>query len=189
MNSAQATSRARSLKQRGRQRGTALMEALMVISVMIVLLAGAIYFQTVYSAKIRSNQNARAYAFTYALHGCDKGDTEAVSDESLGIEPSAGVPSGETDTGPDAKTDLGDSDYPVPTTKLDGNSAYTDAFSRNSVGSVDAKATVQLNAFNPLGIGAKTMVSATHMQCNPQPKDGTQLVEVGLQGAKSFANW
>jgi Tfp pilus assembly protein PilX len=187
MNPAHRT--ARSLTRRARQRGTALMEALMVIMVMVVLLSGAIYFQTVYSAKIRSNQNARAYAFTYALHGCNAGDTEAVSDESLAIEPNAGVPSGENEADSDAKSDLADSDHAVPGTKLDGNPAYTNAFSQNSVGSVNARSTAQLGAFSALGIGAKAMVSSTHMQCNPQPKDGTQLLEVGIQGAKSFANW
>ena len=161
----------------------------MVISVMTILLAGAIYFQRVFSAKIRSNQNARAYAFTYALHGCDKGDTEAVSNESLGIEESAGVPSGAAEADPEATTDLANADHAVPSTRADGNSAYTNAFSQNSVGSVSATSTVPISAFPVLGIEGKTMTSATHVQCNTVPKDGKELIPVALQGAKSFANW
>ena len=81
MSSTRRTSRA-TVKNRSKQRGTAMMEALMVNIILVLLLAGVVFFQATYSAKIKSVQNTRAYAWTYALHGCN----EVPENEEIAVE-------------------------------------------------------------------------------------------------------
>src|SRR5580658_3426154 len=94
-------------KSRSRARGTAMMEAIMVNVVLLPILAGIVFFQATYSAKIRSLQNTRAYAWTYALHGCDS--TDIPEDSKLAIQENFGTPNGSMDP-PDDYTvqELGD---------------------------------------------------------------------------------
>jgi hypothetical protein len=186
----QAGRTARAHARRIRQRGTALMEALIVNMSLITLLAGVAYFGAVYTAKIRSDQYSRAYAFTYALHGCQSGDP-AVSNESLGIESSDEAPSSTVDSADSAKKDLDQAGHGVPdtNTKLDSDPNYTNVFSQNSVGSVNARSTIPIGSFGALAIGSADATSTTRVQCNPvAPPDGN-LIQAGLQTAKSFANW
>lgn len=182
---------------RSKQRGTAMMEALMVNMVLVVLLAGVVFFQATYSAKIKSVQNTRAYAWTYALHGCDS--TDIPEDKELDVEENFGAPSSSTDSsGDDTKTDLGDTGNPVPSTgsSLDNDPNYTDnvfgtgqGVAGSNVGTVNATSSVQMTSFNMLRIQGQVMTSSSHVQCNPVPVNETSVAQVAIQSARNLANW
>jgi hypothetical protein len=188
--------RARSRK-RARERGTAMMEALMVNIVLVVLLGGVVFFQATYSAKIKSDQNTRAYAWTYALHGCNSSDIP--ENKVIAVEENFGTPNGSTEPGSgDTKGALAETGNPVPSTgsSLDNQPSYTDnvfgtgqGVAGSNVGTVKATSSVQMTAFNMLKIQGQVMTSSSYVQCNPIPVNETNVAGVAIQLARGLANW
>jgi len=173
------------------------MEAVMVNVVLIPLLGGIVFFQATYSAKIKSLQNTRAYAWTYALHGCDS--TDVPEDDRLAIQSDFGAPNQSTESPSDnAEQELGDTGNSVPGTgtSLDNDSNYTNnvfgtgqGVAGSNVGTVNATSTVQMTSFNVLRMQGKLMTSSTHVQCNPMPANETNVAQVAIQSARNLANW
>ena len=190
--------RIRLAKRRWHQRGTAMMEALMVNIVLVILLAGVVFFQATYSAKIKSDQNTRAYAWTYGLHGCNSGDVP--SNEELAIHESFGAPNQSTDSSGDGNVqdELGQTGNSVPNTgtELDNDSNYTNnvfgtgqGVAGSNVGTVNATSSVQMTSFNMLKVQGSVMTSSTHVQCNPTPASELNVAQVAIQSARNLANW
>jgi hypothetical protein len=189
--------RAPRLASRARQRGTAMMEALMVNMVLVVLLAGVVFFQATYSAKIKATQNTRAYAWTYALGGCNSNDVP--EDDKLLIDENFGAPGAAIESsGDDTKGDLAESGNAVPSTgsSLDNDSNYTDnvfgtgqGVAGSNVGTVNATSSVQMTSFNMLKIQGQVMTSSSHVQCNPVAVNETNVAQVAIQSARNLANW
>lgn len=187
----------RSRPNRAHERGTAMMEALMVTMVLALLLGGVVFFQATYSAKIKSVQNTRAYAWTYALHGCDSNDIP--ENKVLAVEESFGAPSSSTEApSGDTRTDLGETGNPVPSTgsSLDNQPTYTEnvfgtgqGVAGSNVGTVNATSSVQMANFNLLKIQGQVMTSSSHVQCNPVPVNETNVAQVAIQAARNLANW
>ena len=178
-------------RSRARQRGTALMEALIVNMALITLFAGVTFFHSAYSAKIRSDQNTRVYAWAWASHNCVADDKHPLTNETMGIEEAAGAPShGDESEGDDPKGDLENAGQTIPSggKKLENDDSYTkNVFGSSSVGSVSAKSTTTVGGFG--AIAGLQVSSTTHVQCNLVPEDTSNMVEVGIQAAKGFANW
>jgi Tfp pilus assembly protein PilV len=183
---------------RSKQRGTAMMEALMVNIVLVILLAGVVFFQATYSAKIKSVQNTRAYAWAYGLHGCNTSDIP--SNEELAIQENFGSPNSETDSSNegDVKGELGQTGNSVPDTgtKLDNDSNYTNnvfgtgqGVAGSNVGTVNATSSVQMTSFNMLKIQGAVMTASSHVQCNPTPASELNVAQVAIQAARNLANW
>jgi hypothetical protein len=178
-------------------RGTAMMEAIMVNVVLLPILAGIVFFQATYSARIKSLQNTRAYAWTYALHGCDS--TDIPEDSKLAIQEDFGTPNGSLDPADDdTEQELGDTGNAVqPTgTVLDNDSNYTSnvfgtgqGVAGSNVGTVNATSSVQMTSFNLLHVQGRVMTSASHVQCNPTPANQTNVEQVAIQAARNLANW
>jgi len=175
-------------RKRSKQRGTAMMEALMVNIVLVPLLAGVVYFQATYSAKIKSLQNTRAYAWTYAFHGCE----EVPEDARLAVQEDFGSPGATTEPAENMENELNQSGNSVPGTgtEIDNDPTYTqNVFQSNSIGSVSATSTVQMSSFNVLKVEGSVMTSTTHVQCNLIPENESNIGGVVLQTAKNLANW
>jgi hypothetical protein len=181
---------------RARERGTAMMEALMVNIVLVILLGGVVFFQATYSAKIKSDQNTRAYAWTYASHGCNSNDIP--ENKALLIEENFGAPNSSTEPpSGDTKGDLGETGNPVPSAgQLDNSPSYTDnvfgtgqGVAGSNVGTVNATSSVQMASFNMLKIQGQVMTSSSHVQCNPVPVNETNVAQVAIQSARNLANW
>lgn len=60
----------RSRKQRAKQRGAVTIEAVMVISVLMLAFAGGIFFHGLFAAKMKANRDARLDVWTRAVKGC-----------------------------------------------------------------------------------------------------------------------
>lgn len=56
--------------RRGRERGAAFVESLIVISMILLCLFACLWFQALYAAKLQTLQSARASAWNSALAGC-----------------------------------------------------------------------------------------------------------------------
>ena len=187
--------KSRALGNRIGQRGTALMEALMVNIVLVVLLAGVVFFQATYSAKIKSDQNTRVYAWTYAFHGCN----DVPEDSALAVQEDFGAPAPSTDpASSDTLSDLSSSGNPVPSTgsELDNDPTYTEnvfgtgqGVAGSNVGTVNATSSVQMASFNMLRVQGSVMTSSSHVQCNPTPENENDVGEVAIQAARNLANW
>jgi hypothetical protein len=187
--------KARALGNRRGQRGTAMMEALMVNIVLVVILAGVVFFQATYSAKIKSDQNTRVYAWTYAFHGC----SDVPEDKDLAVEEDFGKPAPSTDPASgDTLGDLSAAGNPVPSTgsSLDNDPTYTEnvfgtgqGVAGSNVGTVNATSSVQMASFNMLRVQGSVMTSASHVQCNLVPESENDVGEVAIQAARNVANW
>jgi len=55
---------------RRNQRGAVTIEAVMVISMLVIGFAGGVFFHALYAAKLAANRDARLAAWTGALEGC-----------------------------------------------------------------------------------------------------------------------
>lgn len=188
---------ANNAKKRSRARGTAMMETIMVNVVLLPLLAGIVFFQATYSAKIKSLQNTRAYAWTYGLHGCDSSDIP--EDSLLAIQENFGSPNGSMDPpDDDTQAELGETGNTPPQTgtELDNDSNYTNnvfgtgqGVAGSNVGTVNATSSVQMTSSNLLHVQGRVMTSSNHVQCNPTPTDETNVAQVAIQSARNLANW
>jgi hypothetical protein len=184
-----------SAKHRSRQRGTAMMEAIMVNVVLLPLLAGIVFFQATYSARIQSLQNTRAYAWTYAYNGCNA----VPEDSELGIRQSFGAPNQTVDPPDDAtEQELGDTGNTVSGTgtELDNDPNYTNnVFGTGqgaagwNVGTVNATSSVQMSSYDLLRVQGSVMTSSSHVQCNPTPTDSRNVANTFIQAARNLANW
>jgi len=182
-------------KPRTRQRGTAMVEAVISITAFIPIFAGIVYFQATYSAKIMSMQNTRAYSWAYALGGCNK----VPDDATLGVLSNFGSPQPVTDTDDtNVQQELGDTGNSVPNTgtEIDNDPTYTEnvfgtggGASGAKVGTVKATSSVQMKSFNVLGIEGKVMTSSTDVQCAPTPKSGSDIGGTIITIARNLVNW
>jgi hypothetical protein len=173
-----------------------MMEAVIVITVLLPLFIGMVYFRLAYTAKLRSLQNARAYAFTYALHGCND---PAPGDAELAIQNGGGAPSASTaPADDDTQGELSDTGNPVPNTgtSLDNDPTYTSnvfggaqGVSGAQVGTVTATSIIDLPKFNGLSASTRTITSSAFMQCAPTPVSNKNIWGLLLQTGRNFANW
>jgi Flp pilus assembly protein TadG len=71
-------------RPRNGERGTAMIEAIFVISVFILFFLGMVYFRSMYQQKLRMTRLARAAAVGYALDGCSGSNPLAQVQADLG---------------------------------------------------------------------------------------------------------
>jgi hypothetical protein len=186
-------------RQRSTQRGTALMEALMVNMVLLPVLGGIIFFRETYSAKIQSLQNARAYAWTYAFSSCDTvPDNAAILVHDNFGTPVAG--DGIASNGDDLQSELSGTGNAVPSTgtSLDGDPNYTNnvfgtgstSIGGQNMGTVNATSTTQMSfGSGLLRVTGAQVTSSEHVQCNPWPANESDIEDTFIQSARDLANW
>ena len=184
--------------RRAKQRGTALMEALMVNMVLLPVLGGIIFFRETYTAKIQSLENARAYAWTYGFSSCKTvpDDQALLVHENFGSPVLGGGIAADSDN---VQSDLADTGNAVPDTgtTLDSDSNYTSnvfgtgtTIGGSNVGTVNASSTVQMSfAAAGLHVTGGEMTSSEHVQCNLTPANETNVEQIFVQSAKDLANW
>jgi hypothetical protein len=172
-----------------------MMEALVVNMIFVIAFAGMVFFQATYSAKIKSLQNTRAYAWTYGLQGCN----EVPEDDKIGVLANFGTPNGNIDSSNEnVQSDLNDTGNTLPNTgtELDNDPTYTNnvfgtgqGYSKSPVGTVDATSSVQMASYNLIKVQGAVMTSSSHVQCNPTPVDETDIADVAIQAGRNLANW
>jgi hypothetical protein len=159
------TLKSRDLRTRGARRGTAMLEAIIVISVFILFFVGMIYFRKLYQEQLTVMRLSRAAAVGYAMNGCNGSPTENISKDLTGstiVVETTGTPSGTTHVGSTGSTNpkVGKSSgNPVGGalggTGLDGDKIATDTLSTTAAaGSPESalfKATVKSTSFMTCG--------------------------------------
>jgi hypothetical protein len=157
--------KSRDLRARGARRGTAMLEAIIVISVFILFFVGMIYFRKLYQEQLTIMRLSRAAAVGYAMNGCNGTPTENISKDLLGtsiVVDATGDPSGSTHVGSTGGTNpkVGKKGgNPVGGalggTGLDGDKIASDTLSTTaSAGSPESalfKATVRSTSFMTCG--------------------------------------
>jgi len=151
-------------ERRRRQRGAAMVEALVTIPFFIVIFASMMYIGHLYGEKQKTLRLAKQYAWTYAMNNCS-GSSGDISQESSGSAEDFGL--GGTD---DFKGQGGD----VSMTKDLGVAVST----------VKGKAT----ASKIIGGKTSNLSTTTKVQCNETPVNG-DLMGVFKYGWKLLTNW
>jgi hypothetical protein len=99
------------LTRRAAQRGVAMLEAVIVLSVFLVFFQGMIYFRLLYSNYLASIRLARAAAVSYAMTGCtgesNSGIANDLATDTFATVNSASTESGITDVTTNAGTGNG----------------------------------------------------------------------------------
>jgi hypothetical protein len=80
-------------RKRGAERGAAMVEAIVVISIFILFFLGMVYFRSMYQQKLRVMRLSRTAAVGFALSGCTGSPTQNLTTQDLN-----GVTSGSSGT-------------------------------------------------------------------------------------------
>ncbi len=133
-----------------RQRGAAMVEALVAIPFFIIIFAGTMFVGSFYQEKLRTLAESKRCAWDHALNGCQGGcaaDT-STADPGGDVQPPGGTGNSKTDSAP-------------------GSQIMSNAFYQSSF-TVKSSAT----ASNALGGYVKQISSTTTVMCDEVPEDG-----------------
>src|SRR5437763_62212 len=81
--------KARAIKTRRNQRGAAMVEAIVIISVFILFLLGTVYFKNLYQQKLHVLRLGRASTLAYSMAACGIPPTQPIQKDLYGANGSA----------------------------------------------------------------------------------------------------
>jgi len=152
------------LKRRRRERGAAMVEALVAIPFFILVFGFTMFLGTFYGEKMRTLRVSRECAWSNAMLGCNGG-----------CQASVGVTDGEQLTPPDAQDPAANG---APGSEIMSKDWYQATFT------VKSSAT----ASGVIGGFSKPLESTTRVMCNEEPENGDLAGVVGYiwNNAKGF---
>lgn len=144
--------------RRNRQRGAAMVEAVVVIPFFLIIFASMIYAGHLYGSKIRTMRLAKQYAWTYAMNNCESGGGNVShQDDGSAMDDVKGVNSN-ADDGPSHNMDKsGDQGM----SKINQN-----------MGTASSTVNASVTAGKEIGGFTKKLSTTTKVQCNEKPIDG-----------------
>jgi len=159
---------------RARERGAAMVEAIVVISIFILFFLGMVYFESLYHEQLRVQQLARAGAFAYAMKACPDGE-----DATLAVQADLHNASG------GSSPQTGNANVPVQSKKQVGNQGSDPLGGAMKMGGfaldkiTDVKITGKAagttqsgGLFSPRWGFRRDVVSDSYLSCGDPQKDG-----------------
>jgi hypothetical protein len=164
-------SQTRRRNRRAGSRGTAMLEAIIVISVFILFLVGMIYFRHLYEQQLAVMRLSRAAAVSYAMNGCNGGPTDSIQKDLVGttiVVESTGTPSGTTHIGSNPSTNpkVGKSSGTPVSSALGHTGLDEDKIANDTLSTTAAAGSPETAMFKA------TVKSTSYMTCGEQRKDG-----------------